>query len=591
MHGGEGVSTPVVWLSYRDDVRPERQWDSGMLQRIFDKTLWRVAGGQAYDQYHGFDELPPDATGAVVVLPGQHHLDHVDQLNRDLAKLRWVVLILIGDEWGLFPWHAVEHPNMRLWIMAPHPEAHRDAPARFFGTGWRYDTPDVLHGEPTRKCDTWFFAGQVTHPRRQQTVDALRSLTDRSDPLGAGRVIETPGFIQGLPRDEYLGELAQAWIAPCPSGPATPDTFRLYEALEAGCLPIADATTPDGWTGYWNFTYGDVPFPVIDDWSTLPDLMAELLPDIVSRSNRASAWWQQHKRELAYALDSDVVAVSGAEQRPQTPADLITVLLATSPTPSNPRTDVIEKTVASLRAQPGLEDVEIIVMADGVRPEQEARGPAYDGYLYNLLRLTERWPNVIPVLAPQWLHQANLTKLGLALVKTPYVLFVEHDTPLVDPWDGTVPWADLCHAMAERPDVNLIRLHHEAGIHESHWTMMPDRHPSDIAGVPLMRCAQWSQRPHLARTDFYRQTLDTYFGSKARTFIEDAMHGVLSEQWYNHGDDGWAKFGVWMYAPDGSMKRSYHTDGRGDDPKFDMQFEYDGDVPEGAPYPTSQRVD
>ena len=30
----------------------------------------------------------------------------------------------------------------------------------------------------------------------------------------------------------------------CPSGYATPDSFRLYEALEAGCVPLADMTAP-----------------------------------------------------------------------------------------------------------------------------------------------------------------------------------------------------------------------------------------------------------------------------------------------------------------------------------------------------------
>ena len=33
-------------------------------------------------------------------------------------------------------------------------------------------------------------------------------------------------------------------MIPCPSGPATPDSFRLWEALEAGCVPIADGYAP-----------------------------------------------------------------------------------------------------------------------------------------------------------------------------------------------------------------------------------------------------------------------------------------------------------------------------------------------------------
>jgi hypothetical protein len=46
-----------------------------------------------------------------------------------------------------------------------------------------------------------------------------------------------------------------------------------------------------------------------------------------------------------------------------------------------------------------------------------------------------------------------------------------------------------------------------------------------------------------------------------KTFIEDKFHGVVQ-------DDGWDKHKLWIYHPEGSIKRSYHLDGRAGTRKF-----------------------
>jgi hypothetical protein len=36
---------------------------------------------------------------------------------------------------------------------------------------------------------------------------------------------------------------------------------------------------------------------------------------------------------------------------------------------------------------------------------------------------------------------------------------------------------------------------------------------------------------------------------------------------------GWYNWRLWIYTPEGNIKRSYHLDGRGGDPKFEMVVE------------------
>lgn len=563
---------PVVWVSYRKpSIISRGYWDQGLLERVLDRRAWRPAAALEYSHHDGFAELPAGADGAVVVVPAQHHHldDEVARLNADMAPLRWVVLILTGDECSLFPWRQLEHPNLRLWVMTPRPRMHEACEATFIGEGYQADVPEVLAEfgrEAHERPVAWFFAGQVTHSRRKQLVAFLRMLQRRI----RGDLVETPGFLQGLEHGDYLRRMAMAKVAPCPSGPGTPDSFRAYEALEAGALPLVDAVTPEGWDGYWPFVYGEVPFPVVANWRDVRLEVEQALAGWPANANRATAWWAAQKRSMAYRLDDDVREVSGGYAgSPPAPtlaglADLVTVLVPTSPIPSHPSPAITLETLRSVQER--LPGCEILVMADGVRPEQEERRGDYEEYLRALSWWAARSHNVLPLIHDEHLHQAEMTRRALKFVRTPLVLFVEHDTPLCE----QIPWQQLAGVLLEGT-ADVIRLHHEAHVLEPHRYLMVDPAPVDVAGVSLQRTAQWSQRPHLARTEWYRGMLDGHFPAGCRTMIEDAFYGKVATPWVERQQWG-VHCRLWMYAPEGDMKRSLHLDGRAGDPKYEMTW-------------------
>ncbi len=562
--------TAVVWVSYKKpDIISRGYWDQGLLERVFDRTLWKPAEGLTFEHYDGFDELP-DVDGAVVVVPAQHHHDMVKDLNKDIGRLGWCLVILTGDECSLFPSWELRHPNMKLWIMTPRPQLHNGVRARFIGEGWKYDTPDVLSSSERNGKIDWFFAGQVTHERREECERVFADYPD-------GLFIATPGFTQGMERTAYLDQMANAKIVLCPSGPGTPDSFRLFEALEAGAVPIAEEFTPEHWGGYWNLVFPDHPFPVVASWTHAPSYVEWILKRWPRDSNLCSSWWQQKKRQMTYDLDDDVKALTHVDDLPSTPSDKITVLMPTSPIPSHPSTQVIEETLSSVRER--LPGAEILIMVDGLREEQEHRRADYEEFVRRLLYLSENvWTNVVPIVYDEHLHQGAMTRRTLEKVRTPLILFVEHDTPLL----GEVPWEDLCGAV-ESGEANVVRFHHEAHVLQVHeYLMVGPRKP--VNGVPMRKTVQWSQRPHLASTNFYRWMINTYFSDRSRTMIEDLIYGVVETHYREHKMQGWEKFKLYMYCPTGDIKRSTHIDGRGEDPKYSMDFVYDGEVPKWAPH-------
>lgn len=236
--------------------------------------------------------------------------------------------------------------------------------------------------------------------------------------------------------------------------------------------------------------------------------------------------------------------------------DYITVLMPSSPVPSHPSVGVTLDSIARLRSYPELKECEIIIMLDGVRAEQEHRRDDYEEYKRRLSWL--RLHNVRLMEFPKHSHQATMTREALETVKTSIVYFVEHDTYAF----GEIPWRPFIHIM--NADVPVIRLHIFHEILPVHAHLYHER--ENIGGVPLVRTTQWSQRPHLALTDYYKRIMADFFPPDSITMIEDRMVSPATTL-------GWDRFRLRVYAPDGDMTRSGTHDGRQGDPKYPMWWD------------------
>ena len=135
---------------------------------------------------------------------------------------------------------------MRLWVMSPRKNRGYPEGTRLLGSGFPPQARPLLKQYKQQAIERpidYFFAGQVTHERRIRMVAAVHAWKEQ-DKQTRGEIYASPGFTQGLVPEVYYEKLASAKVAFAPSGPVTPDTFRLFEALEAGCIPIADCRVP-----------------------------------------------------------------------------------------------------------------------------------------------------------------------------------------------------------------------------------------------------------------------------------------------------------------------------------------------------------
>ena len=147
----------------------------------------------------------------------------------------------------------------------------------------------------------WSFAGQITHkPWREAMAQSMKTIDGYT-------MHETFAFADpnGLAVNHYRDLLLTTIFAPCPRGFWNLDSFRVYEALECGCIPIVEKYPVD----YFGKFFGAHPFLVVESWDQAPQLINDLLADPVALEQRRRAcysWWCSYKENL-HQIFSDTI--------------------------------------------------------------------------------------------------------------------------------------------------------------------------------------------------------------------------------------------------------------------------------------------
>lgn len=504
---GESSMTPI-YLSVKDGTPAEGYWDQALIADLLEDI--------------------PEGDRQVFVIPGAYQGGFAKRINEELSKFERVLVFITSDEEGNFDCKKLWHPDLLHYHQYNQCE-------NVFPLGYTPQTRPILKElELVRKDIKWFFSGQINHSRRRSMRDQLLNLKD-------GVSYFSPGFSQGLQHKEYFEWMAKSNSVICPPGNLTQDSFRVYETLEAGAIPIVDRFPPTGDKEYWSNIFPDAPFPILRDYQELPGLIEKCQSP--SYKNKVFAWWVKKKFELREKIREQI----------NSPREVMTVVVPTSVIPSHPSTEIIEQTIESIRHHM---DAPVLITIDGLREEQKDRKADYDEYVRRLLwKCNFEWKNVAPVFFDTHKHQSEMMKAVLPMIKTPLLLYVEHDTPLV--MDEETEWELIVWTILQG-HANVVRFHYEAVIPQEHQYLMLDK-----IGDKFLQTKQWSQRPHLARTEFYQDAM-RFFTDDSNCFIEDRLYSECER-----GDP--KDWKVFIYTPGDNIKRSLNLDGRKDDHKYEKE--------------------
>lgn len=238
----------------------------------------------------------------------------------------------------------------------------------------------------------------------------------------------------------------------------------------------------------------------------------------------------------------------------------ITVIIPSSPIKKHPSLNMIQTTIGLIRYQ--LPHAPIIIACDGVRKEQEDRTEDYNIYKNKLFEWAEG-KNIQIIPFSEHNHQTGMIREVLPKVQTDNLLFIEHDFPVV----GDIPWEDIETILNDK-QADLVRFYLESDLIPEHKHLFLDETPILLGKVPVIRVGQWSQRPHIARTDFYKKIFDGLVPRGRISYIEDTIHGHFDSQFQDNGKAAWERNKLCVYYPEGDISRCLHLDGRGNETKW-----------------------
>ena len=87
-------------------------------------------------------------------------------------------------------------------------------------------------------------------------------------------------------------------FTPCPYGIVNPDTFRILEVLEQGCIPIVKKFV---FVDYYKYIYGKHPFIVVNNWNEASEIINKYLSDPIALNKKfdeVREWYLNYKINL-----------------------------------------------------------------------------------------------------------------------------------------------------------------------------------------------------------------------------------------------------------------------------------------------------
>tara|TARA_Y100000361_G_scaffold65879_1_gene57854 strand:- start:3184 stop:4272 length:1089 start_codon:yes stop_codon:yes gene_type:complete len=157
-----------------------------------------------------------------------------------------------------------------------------------------------------KKPYVWSFMGQVKNkPTRERMLLELQKLNYPN----FLHITEKWGDENQIDVKEYKKILSNSIFCPCPSGwggaNGLKDCFRLYEALEAGSIPIVEMDSHQ----YFNKFFPDnILLQVKDDWSTIADDIQGMLANkkfLLDYHKKLMQWWGGVKNEIKLKIKED----------------------------------------------------------------------------------------------------------------------------------------------------------------------------------------------------------------------------------------------------------------------------------------------
>lgn len=217
-------------------------------------------------------------------------------------------VVLLSDENLIETCEWLHDPNCLFSIRNyVHPMYFSHPKVTTIGLGYKRHFKEYLtHKLAGERRNVWVFAG-TPHGERRKMLDVFELIKPN-------QTHECSGFcsVDALTTRAYAELMNDAIFALCPPGQDSMDSFRVYEALEAGCIPVVLTRTARMpiYPSYWQAIMQsagitDVPFILADDWKNCANTIDRLLLDksFITIQKECQQFWANVKQKWKKLID------------------------------------------------------------------------------------------------------------------------------------------------------------------------------------------------------------------------------------------------------------------------------------------------
>ena len=168
----------------------------------------------------------------------------------------------------------------------------------------------------------WFFSGELKLGRVDFLKAFLKIIPDGHLRLTSQGFLDDDEKTTSYKTGEYVDYLKRAKFVPCPMGWINIDTMRLYEALDAGAVPVvlSNLSNKQYHPCYWEELFGinDIPFIIESNWPLAAQRCLDILEDgsYYELQNKCEEFWAMAKLNWKKEISTYFNMLKSAKHEP-----------------------------------------------------------------------------------------------------------------------------------------------------------------------------------------------------------------------------------------------------------------------------------
>ena len=248
-----------------------------------DKWIFEILTKVNFKEIKNESELEKNDYLLIIDSNVVNKIDFYDKLKLTCSK---IYLIHLGDETGIHDYSEIYKNCNYVWRTFCSNTYFNNSKVSCIPLG--YKSGVVFNEEVKNRAYKWSFIGT---PHKSSRHDLLFQLSE----IKPSYLFKTKKFNNDILEIKDMNKvLSSSEFLPCPNGFVHPETYRLYEALESGCIPIVENAFK-----YYDRLFPGNPFLKVDMWSEAKVIINSWKKEqIITKQEECNIWWRKFKKNL-----------------------------------------------------------------------------------------------------------------------------------------------------------------------------------------------------------------------------------------------------------------------------------------------------